>query len=173
MHAAGSRGTDPPPRLRTGLERLGRGVDDVKNLTLKQSIYIAGLAFIFLWICLYVFSPILVGGRPAKIPRARSDEKQLVLSSDFYKQEFGSYPAGENSNIIRALGGDNPKEIVFLNVRRTVKHPNEMVDPWETPCQIEFYQQTNCAVHSPGKDKIFGNADDIIFNSVSNDFVKP
>ena len=48
-----------------------------------------------------------------------------------------------------------------------------MVDPWETPYQIEFSKQTNFIIRSAGKDKIFGDADDIIFNSVSNDFVKP
>jgi len=48
-----------------------------------------------------------------------------------------------------------------------------MVDPWETPYQINFSQQTNFVIRSAGKDKIFSNADDIIFNSVSNDFMKP
>ena len=48
-----------------------------------------------------------------------------------------------------------------------------MVDPWKTPYKIEFFQQTNFIICSAGKDKIFDDADDIIFNSVSNDFVKP
>ena len=48
-----------------------------------------------------------------------------------------------------------------------------MVDPWETPYQIQFFQQTNYIIRSAGKDKNFGDADDIIFNSVSNNFVKP
>ena len=54
-----------------------------------------------------------------------------------------------------------------------MEHPNEIVDPWETPHQIQFFQQTNFIIRSAGKDKIFGDADDIIFNSVSNDFVQP
>ena len=54
-----------------------------------------------------------------------------------------------------------------------MEHPNEMVDPWETPYEIKFLQQTNFVISSAGKDKIFGDADDIIFNSVSNDFVGP
>ena len=48
-----------------------------------------------------------------------------------------------------------------------------MADPWETPYQIQFFQQTNYIIRSAGKDKIFGDKDDIIFNSASNDFVKP
>jgi len=101
------------------------------------------------------------------------DEKQLDLGIENYKQTFGNYPSGENSNIVNVLSGKNSQKTVFLNFRRTSEHPNEMVDPWETPYQIEFSQQTNFIIRSAGKDKIFGNADDIIFNSVSNDFVKP
>lgn len=48
-----------------------------------------------------------------------------------------------------------------------------MVDPWETRYQIEFSQQTNFIIRSAGKDKIFGDADDIVFDSVSSDFVRP
>ena len=42
-----------------------------------------------------------------------------------------------------------------------------MVDAWQTPYKIELFGQTNFVVHSAGKDKIFGDADDIIFNSLS------
>jgi hypothetical protein len=145
----------------------------VKNLTLKQSIYIAGLAFLLLWICLYLFSPFLAGGGPAKIPSARLDESQLGSSMNNYRQTFGSYPTGENSNIVSKLAGNNSQKTIFLNYRRSVEHPNEMVDPWGTPYQIEFSRQTNFIVRSAGQDKIFGTKDDIIFNSASNDFVKP
>ncbi len=48
-----------------------------------------------------------------------------------------------------------------------------MVDPWEMPYQVEFSQLTNFIVRSAGKDKILGDGDDIIFNSASNNFVKP
>ncbi len=76
-----------------------------------------------------------------------------------------SYPTGANSNIVRVLTGDNPHKMVFLNIRRSSEHPNEMVDPWETPYQIEFSQQTNFIVRSAGPNKKFGDTDDIIFNS--------
>jgi hypothetical protein len=41
------------------------------------------------------------------------------------------------------------------------------------PFQIEITPPTNFVVRSAGPDKKFGDADDIIFNSVSNGFVKP
>ncbi len=48
-----------------------------------------------------------------------------------------------------------------------------MVDTWGTPYQIEFFQQTNFVISSAGKDKLFGDKDDVIYNTLSNDFVKP
>jgi len=128
------------------------------------------LVSIFLW---YFVLPRLAGGGPAKIPLALTGEEQLAMGIENYKHAFGNYPSGENSNIVNLLTGNNPQKIVFLNFRRSTEHPNEMVDPWETPYQINFSQQTNFVIRSAGKDKIFGNADDIVFNSVSNDFVKP
>jgi hypothetical protein len=129
---------------------------------------------LLLWICLWYFVfPNLVGGGPAKIPRARMDEEQLFMGIQNYRQIVGSYPTGEFSNIISVLAGNNPQKIVFLNFRQSPEHPNEMADPWNTPYKIDFSQQTNFVIRSAGKNKIFGDADDIIFNSASNDFVKP
>jgi len=128
------------------------------------------LLSIFLW---YFVLPRLAGGGPAKIPRALMDEEQLDLGIENYKQVFGSYPTGENSNIVNLLTGNNPQKTVFLNFRRSTEHPNEMVDPWETPYKIEFSQRTNFIIRSAGKNKFFGDTDDIVFNSISNDFVKP
>lgn len=48
-----------------------------------------------------------------------------------------------------------------------------MVDPWKSPYQIQFIDQTNFLIRSAGKNAKFGDADDFIFTSVSNDFVKP
>jgi len=49
----------------------------------------------------------------------------------------------------------------------------EILDIWKTPFQIKIIAPTNFVVHSAGPDKKFGNVDDIIFNSLSNTFVKP
>jgi hypothetical protein len=109
-------------------------------------------------------------GRPSNV---QLDISELAYALRGYESEYGMLPGGENSNVVRILAGDNQKKIEFLNFRRSAEHSNEMVDPWETPYQIQFFQQTNFVLRSAGKDKIFGDADDIIFNSVSNDFVKP
>jgi type II secretory pathway pseudopilin PulG len=108
--------------------------------------------------------------RPSKTQLQIAD---LIFALKNYKSVYGVYPTGESSNIVGVLAGDNPQKTVFLNFRRTMEHPNEMVDSWEMPYKIEFSQQTNFIIRSAGKDKIFGDADDIIFNSASNGFVKP
>jgi hypothetical protein len=41
------------------------------------------------------------------------------------------------------------------------------------PFQIQVIGTTNFIFHSAGVDKKFGDTDDIIFNSLSNTFVKP
>ena len=49
----------------------------------------------------------------------------------------------------------------------------EVVDVWDTPYRIELVGRTNFIINSAGKNRKFGDQDDIVFNSVSNDFVKP
>ena len=49
----------------------------------------------------------------------------------------------------------------------------EVVDIWQTPYQIDLAGRTNFIIRSAGKNRKFDDGDDIVFNSVSNDFVKP
>jgi hypothetical protein len=105
--------------------------------------------------------------------RTRLEIGDLNYSLNYYQSVYGVFPTGKNSNIVSVLAGDNSKKTVFLNFRRNSGHPNEMVDPWGTPYQIDFFQQTNFVIRSAGKNRKFGDTDDIVFNSVSNNFVKP
>jgi len=125
----------------------------------------------------FVFQLLNAGGpAPANVALARSDERQLYLSIENYKQAFGSYPTGENASIVRALAvaGDNPQKLrlFYLSINST-NESGEFIDPWKTPYKIVFDGTNRVKIYSAGIDRIFGNADDIIFNSVSNDFVKP
>jgi hypothetical protein len=49
----------------------------------------------------------------------------------------------------------------------------QILDPWQMAYQIKNFEWTNFIVCSARPNKIFGDTDDIIFNSASNDFVKP
>ena len=49
----------------------------------------------------------------------------------------------------------------------------EVIDIWETPYRIELVGQTKFVIRSAGRNRTFGDKDDIIFDGTSNDFVKP
>jgi hypothetical protein len=104
----------------------------------------------------------------AKILNTRNDVKQIASVLKQREMETGNLTNIDNSFIFHALFGTNDFRFGY----RT-NFQGEVLDIWETPYKIEFFQQTNFIIRSAGKDKIFGDADDIIFNSASNDFVKP
>jgi len=132
-----------------------------------------GLATFVAVLLLAMLVPVYSGGGERKDVLCRLELSALKTAISSYRLKYSNYPTGENSNIVKVLSGDNPQKIVFLNFTSKIESPNEMLDPWKTPYQIRFFQQTNFVIRSAGKDKIFDDADDIIFNSVSNDFVKP
>ena len=128
-------------------------------------VYLAWLALLlFLVIVSSIFNPSPYRKMPAKNLKTRSDEKffAFMLKNQWAElnllasNEFGlnSIPAQDNFGF-----GTN--------------HSGAMVDAWQTPYKIELIGPTNFAVHSAGGDKTFGTKDDIIFNSLSNDFVRP
>ena len=91
-----------------------------------------------------------------------------------YQNEFGGYPNGNNAQVLKKLFGDNPERIEFLRPKNmSINKAGEFLDPWGTPYIINFLSTNGFIIDSAGRDKIFGDADDIVFNSVSNDFVKP
>jgi Type II secretion system (T2SS), protein G len=91
-----------------------------------------------------------------------------------YEATYGVYPTGDPALVLKMLLGENPRKIVFLIISpKSTNSIGEFVDPWGTPYGICFPLTNSFVISSAGKDKKFGDADDIIFNSVSNDFVKP
>jgi hypothetical protein len=110
--------------------------------------------------------------------RTKVDESQIATALERYSNVYGAFPPGNTESIERILGGEdlkgkNSQKIQFLIFRRRIEHPNEMTDPWGTPYAIRCSSTNSFVISSAGKDKQFGDADDIVFNSVSNDFVKP
>ena len=87
--------------------------------------------------------------------------------------KYGRLPVGDNASIIRNLSGTNSDESIFMALLPETNSAGEIFDAWKAPFKIEIVAKTNFIIRSSGKDKIFGDADDIIFNSVSNSFVKP
>jgi len=98
----------------------------------------------------------------------------IKIALDGYQNKYTNYPTGSQAQIVKSLGGENLLRYEFLDTRVLLFNTNgECLDPWGTRLKIDFSQTNAFVISSAGKDKVFGDADDIIFNSVSNDFVKP
>jgi hypothetical protein len=144
-------------------------------------VYLGWLAFLLLLVVIGSIvspSPYHISKAKARIIIARLNETDIATALKAYSNTYGVLPVGDSKSVERILAGEdfhgqNPHNTPFLIFTQTVEHPDEMLDPWGTPYKIEFLPQTNFVIRSAGKDKIFGDADDIIFNSVSNGFVKP
>jgi type II secretory pathway pseudopilin PulG len=110
--------------------------------------------------------------------RTKVDESQIATALEAYSTLYGAFPTGNTEAIERILSGEdlngkNLQKIRFLTFKGSVEHSNEMADPWGTPYAISFSSTNSFVISSAGKDKVFGDKDDIVFNSVSNDIVKP
>lgn len=70
-----------------------------------------------------------------------------------YKTEFGSFPTGDSLAICRALSGNNPKGIHFIELR-SVAPDGSLLDPWGTPYKI-YYSGDWPLVRSAGPNKKF------------------
>lgn len=91
-----------------------------------------------------------------------------------YYAEYGIFPKGTNSAVLKVLLGDNPEKIQFFNADpRRIDSKGELLDPWETPYDIQISDQTNYTIRSAGASRAFGDKDDIIYDGSENDFVKP
>lgn len=138
---------------------------------------VTGFLFCFLlWLIAEILLP--VNPRPSKKQlqriRCQSEISEIATGFEKYKTTYQDYPSGNKFTLWKQLSGDNPQKIIFASIKASSINTNgDFVDPWETPFAINFPSTNSFVISSAGPDKIFGNADDIIFNSASNNFVKP
>jgi hypothetical protein len=81
-----------------------------------------------------------------------------------YGSRFGGNPVGTNPEITRALTGENPKQVNFLNADDglRVNADGELVDPWGTPYFFHQLSGAETEIHSAGPDKKMWTADDLV-----------
>lgn len=81
-----------------------------------------------------------------------------------YGARFGGNPVGTNPEITRALAGDNPGQVKFLNSDDglRVNADGELVDPWGTPFFFHQLSGTEMEIHSAGPDKRMWTDDDLV-----------
>jgi len=135
--------------------------DSVKPTRTKLLILtLLGLLF------LIVLSMVLPMGPRSGVERiavTKIDMESLITAVQQYRIEYGTLPGGDPTNILKALFGDNPKKIPFLHVRsRSLNTRGEWLDPWGTPYDFRSSSTNSISVKSAGKNKIFGDKDDIV-----------
>jgi hypothetical protein len=125
------------------------------------------LGIILLSLAVLTFLPESKVDKRARITITRVWAQNIAVFLKQYGVENESLTNFNNHSILQSAFGKNGYKPQWTNSQ------GEVVDYWKTPFQVENVVQTNFIIRSAGPNKIFGDADDIIFNSASNDFVKP
>jgi hypothetical protein len=89
----------------------------------------------------------------AKVGKFNSDCDNLILGIQQFKEFVGTYPTGNNSQIVKALLGQTEKKVLILAVRRSeLNDKGEIVDPWGTPLQF-YFSHNEVLIRSAGPNK--------------------
>jgi hypothetical protein len=103
----------------------------------------------------------------ARTAKFNEDVENLFIGLQKYKERVGSYPIGSNSQVAKALQGNNEKNVIILVGRKTeLNDKGEYVDPWNTPLRI-YFSDAGVLVRSAGPNRRFDDstvmeADDFI-----------
>jgi len=112
--------------------------------------------------------------KPAPNALCRLELMDIKDALEGYVNRYEGYPTGTQSQIVKTLCGNNPHRYEFLDTHiLKFNSLEECLDPWGTPLAINFSSTSSFVISSAGQDKRWGTKDDIVFNSVSNNFVKP
>jgi len=88
-----------------------------------------------------------------KVAKFNSDCDNLILGIQQFKEFVGTYPMGNNSQIVKALLGQTDKKVLILAVRRSdLNDKGEIVDPWGTPLQF-YFSHNEVLIRSAGPNK--------------------
>src|SRR6185436_13314911 len=95
------------------------------------------------------------------IDRARLidlETSQIRTALQTYEAAFAAFPTGDSPAVFRALRGDNPQKIVFLQCRaESVSPDGGMLDPWGTPYKI-YFSGKEPLIRSAGPNKQFDDS---------------
>ena len=110
-------------------------------------------------------TPFLLGSpdsSPAMDPATVLSNMRITVNR--YGSMFGGNPVGTNPEITRALNGDNPKQVKFINadLGLRINGNGELVDYWGTPFFFHQLSGTEMEIRSAGPDKVMWTADDLV-----------
>src|SRR5262245_42062044 len=93
-----------------------------------------------------------VGTHPVRA-RMQINATLFAMALRQYHTEYGVYPEGDDAQVLAALRGGNPGNIVFFQTNlRSINPKGEFVDDWGTPFRFDLSDPKNPRVWSCGKD---------------------
>jgi hypothetical protein len=102
----------------------------------------------------WMAKPYLSQKTDPKVAKFNEDAESLILGLQQYKEFTGAYPAGSLADICKALTGQSDKKVLILVTRKSeLNTKGEIVDPWGTPVQVYFNQNT-ILIRSAGPNKV-------------------
>lgn len=94
----------------------------------------------------------------ARNSKFNDDIDNLFDSLFQYRDHVGSYPVGSNAEVVKALKGKNPKNVIILVGRKVeLNEKGEFVDPWGSPLRI-YFSDVGILVRSAGPNKRFDDS---------------
>lgn len=97
-------------------------------------------------------------------PSLAAKEPAILLEIlEFYRKEFGTFPAGqENADIMNALTGNNPQRLaIFPRQHPRIDDAGRLLDAWGRPFVFHPISSQHLEVMSLGPDGEIFSADDI------------
>lgn len=94
---------------------------------------------------------------------AAKEPALLLEILEFYRREFGVFPAGqENADIMKALTGNNPQRLsIFPRQHQRIDADGRLLDAWGRPFVFHPISSQHLEVMSLGPDGEIFSADDI------------
>ena len=89
------------------------------------------------------------------------EAQNIAFAISQYFSLFAAHPGGNSSAIAKALGGENPKKIVFLKLKH-ISRDGEWLDPWRHPYDIRISEDGLVQIRSAGPNGIMGDKDDTL-----------
>jgi len=94
----------------------------------------------------------------ARATQFNTDIENLFAGLQQYKEHVGTYPVGSNSQVAKALLGQNSKKVIVLVGRKNdLNDKGEFVDPWGTPLRI-YFSDAGVLVRSAGPNRRFDDS---------------
>lgn len=97
----------------------------------------------------------------ARASKFNLDIDNLFTGLQTYKEHVGTYPVGSNAEVVKALKGKNPKNVIILVGQKTeLNDKGELVDPWGTALRL-YFSDSSVLVRSAGPNKRFDDSSNL------------